>query len=617
MRYNEVQDNVKIVLEGSRDDIELYLTLSPLIQSAEISVDAIRKVFSDRGIKFGINEDILELLEKEIRYNEKMLIASGTKPVNGKDGTINYLVEGNGTAIVKKGEMIGKIIPPEKGTEGITVFEKKIPVREVKEALIPDLIHVELSENEDILVAEVDGYISIHSTAVQIIPFFELEVSDNEFQAHVRVARPQKADDFGIEDLKKYLTENGIVHGILDQEIENIFHQERFNESVLVARGKEVIDDKDGTIKYFFDTMTNPFMDDRENIDYKELNLIQNVMKGEKLAEIIPPVTGETGYTVLGKEIPPKKGITPVLPIGKNTKPDSQNQNFLVSDIDGGVKLNGTIVEVDSVFLVKENVDYSTGNISFKGSIVINGDVKSGFKVKVKDDVQINGILEDAFVEAGGNVLLKNGFIGKVKGLIIAHGDVTVKFCENVTITAGGDIYINDYVMNCQIQTKGTLYAKSKTGLIAGGDTYAMKGIEANVVGNKSYIPTKLCVGVDMVTKSYLENNINSLEEIEKILQKLSQRKLIKKDLPENMSDMIDSLNLIIRGKEEENKKLLQESEEIEKNVEELKKGYIKIYNTVYPGTQITIYDKHMVLNEPQKSVWFQYSEEDIVLINM
>jgi len=607
------QEGVKLLLEVSRDEIEVHLTLIPKTQSPEFSTDKIRKALSEKGIVYGINEDSIGSLGKEIRYNEKVLLAAGTKPVEGKDGTIRYLVKGDGSEKVKIGEKIGEILPPEQGIEGITVFEIKIPVGKAEKAEIPQLINVELSEKEAILTATMEGYVSIDPSVVQVNPFFELKVSEDEYQAYIQVVKPKQESDFIDEDAKNFLHDNGIVYGILEEEIENIFSRKIYDQPVLVARGKEVVDDKDGEIKYLFETMTKPSMDENGNIDYKELNLIKNVLQDEKLAEIIPPVPGETGYTVFGEEIPLKKGEQPDLPLGKNTKPDPNNPNILVSEIDGCVRLKGTTVEVDPVFVVKENVDYSTGNISIKGSIVINGDVKSGFKVKAKGDVQINGVLEDGIVEAGGNVLLKNGFIGKGTGQIIARGDVTVKFCENETVIADGDIHISDYAMNSRIQTKSQLFVKDKNGLILGGESYAVKGIEANVVGNKSYNPTKLYVGVDNVTKLYLEKNIKKLEEIETILNKLSRRKLVKKELPEHMHKMIGRLNQITRDKKEENIKLTEDMKKIADNADELKKSVLKIHTIVYPGTWITIFDNILEVTEPKKAIRYNYSEEDII----
>ena len=447
--------------------------------------------------------------------------------------------------------------------------------------------------------------------------FFGLKISDDGLEAYITVFKPEHAGEFNYEDIIKFLKENNVVYGILESEIKNIFNQKIFDKPVMVACGKKAVDEKDGEIKYLFDTMIKPFVDDSKNTDYKELNLIQNVEVGDALAEIIPPVTGETGYTVTGKEISFRKGVVPALPMGKNTKPNPENPLVLEAEVEGGVRVNSGKVEVDSIYVIKNNVDYSTGNIFFKGSIVVNGDVKSGFKVKAKNDVQINGVVEDAIIEAGGNVLLKNGFIGKDKGMIIARGNVTLKFCENVTITAEGDIYIGDFALNCTIQTKGRLFATDRKGMVVGGESYAVGGIDLNISGNRSCTPTKLHVGIDMVTNSYLENNIQYLKEIENVLHKLSRRQLVRKALPENIQSMIDGLHRVMKDKEQENKVLMEAVKDMDDSPEVEKNGEIRILKMVYPGTWISIYDKFLEVMEIRKSVCYKYSEEEIIAGNL
>ncbi len=274
-------------------------------------------------------------------------------------------------------------------------------------------------------------------------------------------------------------------------------------------------------------------------------------------------------------------------------------------------------LEFKNVYIVKKDVDFSTGNINFSGSVMVNGDVRSGFKIIAQDDVQVNGVVEDAVIESNGNVLLKTGFVGRGKGQIIAQGDVTVKFCENETIISEGDIYISEYVMHSKIITKGNLYVTDKTGLIVGGETYAVKCIEANVVGNENYTPTKLFVGVDMVTKAYLEKNVEHIIGIEKILNKFFRRKLLKRELPEEKKNLIDKLKQLRNEKVKENDKLIAEIEKSDDRADELNKAVVKIYDVVFPGTSITIYNKHLTVNEPIKYVYYKYTENEIVAVDL
>ncbi|MBT4482981.1 MAG: DUF342 domain-containing protein [Candidatus Latescibacteria bacterium] len=614
----EDKKEVNIFIEVSRDKVEASITLIPLSESPEFNTEQIRKSLSDKGIKYGIKEEVLDLLDKNIKYNERLLIASGTKPTDGKEGIIKNFFESNKAVKVKKGEKIGEIIHPEEGIDGTTVFEEKIPVQKVQEAEIPNLTNVGLSpDNKDILIAEIDGYLFIDKFNIHLTPFFELEISEDKFKAFVKVKKQLDKDDFNAEDLKRFLNDNGIGYGIIEEEIEKIFKHEKFDQAVLIAKGMELVDEKDGQIKYYFDTEIKPQMDETGNVDYKELNLIQNVQTGDKLAEIFPPEEGVEGSTVYDEKITPKKGVQPVLPTGKNTRSDPNNPNILISEIDGSVELKGTKVEVKNVYTVKKDVDFSTGNINFSGSVMVNGDVRSGFKIIAQGDVQVNGVVEDAVIKSNGNVLLKTGFVGRGKGQIIAQGDVTVKFCENETIISEGDINISEYVMHSKMLTKGNIYVTDKTGLIVGGETCAVKGIEANIVGNENYAPTKLFVGVDMVTKAYLEKNNEQIIDFGKILAKFHRRKLLKRELSEEKKKLIDNLKQLRDKKVKENNKLIDEIEKSDDSADELKKAFVKIFDSVYPGTSITIFDKNIIINNPNKGVYYLYTEDDIVTTNL
>ncbi|MFC1541983.1 flagellar assembly protein A [Candidatus Latescibacterota bacterium] len=613
-------------LEISDDKYEAYVTVHKPLADDGLDAEDLKKFLAANGIVHGINDEKIENIFKEMIFektDERQLIASGTKPTEGKDGTVEYAFESGKTVKVKKGETIGKIIHPVEGVEGITVFGDKIYPQQVEKAHIPELTNIEISpEHEDILIAKIDGYLFIDELSVQIKPFFELEISDDKYEAYVKVHKPINDGDFISEDLKGFLTEKGVTYGILNEEIENIFKQEIFDKNILVARGQKVVDEKDGETRYYFATKIKPKVDEKGNIDYKELNLIHNVTAGEKLAEIIPPKPGVEGITIFNENISPKKGVQPQLPVGKNTCPDANDPNILLSEIEGNVKLRGTTVEVESVFVIRENVDFSTGNIDFKGSVVVNGDVKSGFKIKSQGDVQVNGIVEDAVIESEGNVLLKTGFIGKGSGQIIAKGDVTAKFCENQKIIADGDIYISEYVMHCNIQTNGKLFMTEKTGLIIGGEIYAVKGIEAKTVGNDNYTPTALFVGVDKefneklsVTKNHLAKIIEYQKNIEKILHKFSRIELLKKELPEKKKNMMNNLNNIKDEKEIEKKNTIVGVEKLQSKIDEFKEATVKIFDVVYPGTLINIYNKHIVVNDSVKSVYYKYKDNAEELI--
>src|SRR5690606_32795771 len=108
-------------------------------------------------------------------------------------------------------------------------------------------------------------------------------------------------------------------------------------------------------------------------VDFKEVTNLNNIKKGQLIAERVPAGTGTDGRAVTGDPIPAKKGKEARLKAGKNVVVD-QEQMKIYAAIDGLV----TITERDKinvfpVYEVNGDVDYAIGNIDFVGNVVIRG----------------------------------------------------------------------------------------------------------------------------------------------------------------------------------------------------------------------------------------------------
>ncbi|MFC1724664.1 flagellar assembly protein A [candidate division KSB1 bacterium] len=608
---------VNILVDASQDMFEATITLIPASESSKIDINEIRNTLSEKGVIYGIIEDVLSNLENEPKFNEKLLIASGLRPTDGIDGSIKYNFNLNESFKIKKGEIIGEILPPEEGTEGFTVYEDKTPPKKAVEAQIPILTNAALSpDNKNLIISTIEGYIKIEPIVIDVRPFFELKTDPDKMKAYIKVVEPQNENDFSSDDLKQLLNDNKIIYGIKEDKIKNIFVDNKFEQEILIAQGKEVIHGKNGEIKFTFDTEIKPKMDEKGNVNYKDLNLIQNFKKGDKLAEAIPPVEGTAGSNIFGEEIKPKEGTQAFLPIGNNSYPDPENPNILLSAIDGSINMKGNKVNIDPVFIVKENVDYETGNIDFIGSVIVKGDVKSGFNIKAQGDLQIDGVVEDATIEVEGDVLIKSGFVGKGDGKIVAGGNVMAQFCESENIVCAGDIIVSDYVMHCNIDTKGKLIVTNQNGLIVGGSIYAVKGVEAKIIGNPGATATKIFAGIDKETKDKIEENkvrlsknIENEKKIRETLEFLDKEKRRRKKLTEDKEVLLQKIIQLKESNKEERERISSELEEFEAKMEEFKNSIIKIDEAVYPGTIVTIYNKNI---EVEESVYFKYSDKGI-----
>ena len=122
---------------------------------------------------------------------------------------------------------------------------------------------------------------------------------------------PKGGRQVEVEDVMAALAREGVRHGIKKDVIENIVMQQWYNEKVVVAEGEPAEDGQNGKVSYLFETEGSgprPTIDEEGDVNFYELNLIQNVRIGDPLAEKMPPTPGKNGANVFGDPIPAKPG---------------------------------------------------------------------------------------------------------------------------------------------------------------------------------------------------------------------------------------------------------------------------------------------------------------------
>jgi uncharacterized protein (DUF342 family) len=224
-----------------------------------------------------------------------------------------------------------------------------------------------------------------------------------------------------------------------------------------------------------------------------------------------PPLPGVDGSTVLGEPILPNElPDTPFASDLSGAAVDPEDPLLLRATIAGtptlvshGVQVN-PLVEVDAVNL-------STGNIHFEGSLLVRGDIAATMEVHVTGDVMVNGTMEAALVEAGGNVTVKGGIIGLAEALqdataaartarVVCGGALRAKFIENAVISAGKDVDVEREIRQSSIAAGGSVNVgppNTQQSAITGGQTRAMQAVRAGTIGSPSGIPTLVQAGLD------------------------------------------------------------------------------------------------------------------------
>ena len=129
-------------------------------------------------------------------------------------------------------------------------------------------------------------------------------------------------------------------------------------------------------------------------------------------------------------------------------------------------------VFVSDVYEVPADVDNSTGNIEYEGSVLIHGNVKTGFEVHASGDIIVEGVVEGAVLSSDNQIIVKHGIHGMYKCDLRAGTNLMAKYIESATVRAGGYVEA-EIILNSDVSVNGAVRARGRKGLINGGTVHA------------------------------------------------------------------------------------------------------------------------------------------------
>lgn len=431
-------------------------------------------------------------------------------------------------------------------------------------------------------------------------------VSPDELKAFITLYASQDNSRVTKEEILAALQSQRVTYGLKEDVINFCSEQPIYNEAFCVAEGIPAQNGKNGSVIYHFDTSVDksPTILDDGRINYRELNLIQSVKQGQLLCSLVPPVMGTQGMTVKGRIIPAVSGRPAILPRGKNVHASEDGQNLYAST-DGEVEyLDLTKVSVYTNHEVPADVDNSTGNVNFVGSVIIKGNVLSGFSVEAGGNVEVYGVVEGATIKAGGNIILRRGMQGMGKGTLIAGGDIVSRYIEYCNVEAQGNIQA-EAVMHSNVKCGNKLELTGRKGLLVGGTCKVGKIIIAKVIGSHMATVTDLEVGTDPTVRERFkqvkeelnsnESDIRKAEQAITLLKKLEGMGSLTPDKQEILTKSVRTKIYLSSRVEELKKEMVVLEEKLQQEVS----GKIRSLNIIYPGVKVTIGTCTMYVKEP------------------
>ncbi|UTV30770.1 DUF342 domain-containing protein [Photobacterium atrarenae] len=237
-------------------------------------------------------------------------------------------------------------------------------------------------------------------------------------------------------------------------------------------------------------------------VDMLDLGALITVEAGQAVMKRHPPTQGVDGFNVLGKLISALPGEERPFEPGDGTAIDESDDSLLIAVKSGIPRRMPCGAQVDDA-LTLAGVDVSTGHIQFDGSVVIEGDVKPGMKVSATGNITVSGFVELATLEAGGDIFVAQGIIGRQQEnktlpcRIQAKGKVVSKFAQYAEIVAHESVSCTLHVLHCQIKTSGLVSVMDQSrrqGTLSGGTVDAGQGVIAVNIGAAAGVTTEIVV---------------------------------------------------------------------------------------------------------------------------
>lgn len=187
--------DAQVVIFTIKNQLAAWLLVYPPVgHGREVSREMLVQALEESEVDFGVDKDLLnQLPAADDRYFHLFLAAEGIPAIHGKDGyvidnfprekqqelpvnesgQVNY-AELNIVHNADIGDVICQIVEPTDGEDGRTVFDKEIPAKDGKKAVVPKGRNTELSEDGSTLTATKPGHVEFDGRNFQVKPVMEI-----------------------------------------------------------------------------------------------------------------------------------------------------------------------------------------------------------------------------------------------------------------------------------------------------------------------------------------------------------------------------------------------------------------------------------------------------------
>ncbi len=479
--------------------------------------------------------------------------------------------------------------------------------------------NVKFDKMTGIYRSAVFGYVVYDGmNSVSVIPVINVE----DKWRGIMVLPPQKElkRQLSADDIQNLISEIPIklmvdydkVAGLVEENL-------KFNEGVccVFVEGKKPVDGNVQKVILDYDMSIETGKKSEDgSIDFKERSFIHNIDAGVQIAHFIPEKPAVDGLNIYDEVLEAHYDEDPCYKIGNNLKVEADGIN-IKSAIKGILVNNNNTISVSNVIEI-EKVDLSTGNIEVDGSVIIKENVTQGFSIKTEGDIKVNGNIEDAKINCGGNLIVSGGIIGGPDSDMHINGKVYASFIRNANLISNDDVIANQ-IVNSDISCNNRVIALEGKGVIIGGNIKALNGIWAKSIGAISESKTTVIVGRDAEAYALFKNIQTTVkanrEEINKYKTLLGSEyfkdpKAFIQRIPENKRDTIKNILKKVTNLVKETAELEEKRKQMSEEFEKLSNSSVSSMEGFFPGVTVYISNIRKYITKKISGTEYFYSKE-------
>ena len=335
--------------------------------------------------------------------------------------------------------------------------------------------------------------------------------------------------------------------------------------------------------------------------DLHNLGYVQNVVKGQILAEFLPTEQVQNPQAEFMR-------TTADFPAGPNTRVDPSHPQYLLADANGYVFYLDGQITVKNVLNVRGDVNFQTGNIFFVGNLAVYGDVRTGFEVQA-NDILVKGLVEGGIARARHDMAVLGGVRGRVEGkcLLDAGHSLRVMHVENAEVRSHGRLFVEKFCLHSRLYVTGDMVVK---GRLYGGVCQTNGSIFVReALGSPNETPTTVELG-------YNPYYIRQLERCESLLTELNQRIVHYKAVAGHLPPDANAPARRLAAARSKQKRLQEHRQDLWRNLTEdgkqASRCRVLVPGTVYPGVDISIGRILYNVAKPMNNVMFVLRDQAI-----